>query len=110
MNTGPLPSTPSPPPTTLLHLLWLASPALPVGGFSYSEGLESAIDAGAVHDEPSTQAWLLDQMHLGLGRSELPLLAQATGAWVAHERQAYAPMLAILSSRHESQYSRLFRS
>ena len=27
----------------LLHLLWLASPALPVGGFSYSEGLEAAV-------------------------------------------------------------------
>ena len=30
--------------SALLQLIWLASPALPVGGFSYSEGLESAID------------------------------------------------------------------
>jgi urease accessory protein len=68
-------------PTALLQLLWLASPALPVGGFSYSEGLEAAIDAGVVHDEASAQGWLLDQLQLGLGRSELPLLAQAIAAW-----------------------------
>ncbi|RZI71042.1 MAG: urease accessory protein UreF, partial [Variovorax sp.] len=32
----------------LLQLIWLASPALPVGGFSYSEGMEAAVDAGLV--------------------------------------------------------------
>jgi urease accessory protein len=35
----------------LLQLMWLASPALPVGGFSYSEGLEAAVDAGIANDE-----------------------------------------------------------
>ncbi len=72
-------------PRSLLQLLWLASPALPVGGFSYSEGLEAAIEAGAVKDEASAQTWLLDQLQLGLGRSELPLLAQAAAAWAAHD-------------------------
>jgi urease accessory protein len=75
----------NPTPAALLQLLWLASPALPVGGFSYSEGLEAAIEAGSVHDEASAQRWLLDQLHLGLGRSELPLLAQAIAAWAAHD-------------------------
>lgn len=75
----------SPAPQSLLQLLWLASPALPVGGFSYSEGLESAIDTGAVHDEASARAWLIDQLHLALGRSELPLLTQAIAAWSAHD-------------------------
>ena len=37
----------------LLQLIWLASPALPIGGFSYSEGVESAIDAQLVTDEES---------------------------------------------------------
>jgi urease accessory protein len=72
-------------PASLLQLLWLASPALPVGGFSYSEGLEAAIETGAVHDETTTRAWLLDQLHLALGRSELPLLAQAMAAWTAYD-------------------------
>jgi urease accessory protein len=69
----------------LLQLLWLASPALPVGGFSYSEGLESAIETGAVRDEASASAWLLDQSHLGLGRCELPLLVQAIAAWQVND-------------------------
>jgi urease accessory protein len=45
----------------LLELLWLASPALPVGGFSYSEGLEAAVDAGLVTNEAQASAWLLQQ-------------------------------------------------
>ena len=65
----------------LLQLMWLASPALPVGGFSYSEGLESAIDAGLVSDEASTARWLLDQLTLSQQRADLPLLASAFRAW-----------------------------
>jgi urease accessory protein len=72
-------------PASLLQLLWLASPALPVGGFSYSEGLEAAIESGAVQDEASASSWLIDQLHLALGRSELPLLAQTMVAWAAHD-------------------------
>lgn len=67
----------------LPHLLWLASPALPVGAFSYSEGLEAAVDDVIVHDEASAQAWLLNQLELVQARSELPLIAQA---WRACER------------------------
>lgn len=66
---------------TQLQLMWLASPALPVGGFSYSEGLESAVESGRVADEASAGDWLLDQLNLGLARSDLPLLAQACAAW-----------------------------
>lgn len=66
---------------SLLQLIWLASPALPVGGFSYSEGLEAAVDRGRVGNEASAAAWLADQLHLGLSRSELPVIAQAIAAW-----------------------------
>ena len=38
-------------PTALLRLMWLASPALPVGGFSYSEALEAAVESGHVAGE-----------------------------------------------------------
>ncbi|TNF53290.1 MAG: urease accessory protein UreF [Burkholderiales bacterium] len=69
----------------LLRILWLASPALPVGGFSYSEGLEAAVDAGLVQDEASASDWITDQLHLGLARSDLPVVAQATRAWRAHD-------------------------
>ena len=94
-------------PASLLQLLWLASPALPVGGFSYSEGLEAAIEAGAVTDEASAQAWLLDQLHLSLGRSELPLLARATAAWAAHDAVRIAALNAwCLTTRESSELRR----
>jgi urease accessory protein len=74
---GPGPTTAA----TLLQLMWLASPALPVGGFSSSEGLESAVESGRVANEDQAGNWLLDQLHLALARSELAVLAQAFKAW-----------------------------
>ena len=74
-------------PIYLLRLLQLASPALPVGGFSYSEGIEAAVAHQLVHDEASAQAWLLDQLHLVQSRSELPVIAQAIPAWQRHDEQ-----------------------
>lgn len=73
--------TPPLPAAALLQLMWLASPALPVGGFSYSEGLEAAVDQGLVSDEPSAGRWLQDQLHLSLQRADLPLMASAIAAW-----------------------------
>jgi urease accessory protein len=63
--------------------MWLASPALPVGGFSYSEGLEAAVDAGLVTDEASAARWLQDQLQLVLVRSEWPAVARAHAAFTA---------------------------
>lgn len=72
-------------PDALLQLMWLASPALPVGAFSYSEGLEAAIDAGLVVGEAGVAAWLQQQLALGLTRSELPLVAESLRAWQSHD-------------------------
>ncbi len=66
--------------TALLQLVWLASPALPVGGFSYSEGLEAAVEAGLVRDEATAGDWLVDQLHLSLARGDLAVVAAAVGA------------------------------
>lgn len=65
----------------MLQLMWLASPALPVGGFSYSEGLEAAVDTGRVNDEAQAAAWLLDQLHLALARSDLAVVVKALESW-----------------------------
>lgn len=70
---------------TRLQLMWLASPALPVGGFSYSEGLEAAIDQGLVSNEASASAWLRDQLLLSLARADLAVLARAVRAWQRHD-------------------------
>jgi urease accessory protein len=65
----------------LLGLIWLASPALPVGGYSYSEGLEAAIDHGMVHDEASCADWLVDQLWGVQARGDMAVVAQAIPAW-----------------------------
>ncbi len=72
---------------TRLQLMWLASPALPVGGFSYSEGLEAAVEAGLVNDESTATGWLRDQLHLALARADAPALAAACAAWAAHDSE-----------------------
>jgi urease accessory protein len=65
----------------LLQLIWLASPALPVGGFSYSEGLEAAVDRAGVATESIASNWLIDQLHLSLARGDLAAIAKAIPAW-----------------------------
>jgi urease accessory protein len=67
--------------SALIGLMWLASPALPVGAFAYSEGLEPAVEAGLVRDEASAAAWLVDQLWLAGARSELPAVAHAMAGW-----------------------------
>ena len=68
-------------PNALLLLMQLSSPALPVGGFSYSEGIESAVDLGLITNEESAALWICDQLELSLARSDLSVLAQAIPAW-----------------------------
>ena len=55
-------------------LLRLASPQLPIGGYSYSQGLEMAVDNGRVQDAASARRWISDQLLLNLARFEAPLL------------------------------------
>ncbi|WP_223553237.1 urease accessory protein UreF [Pseudomonas sp. BF-R-01] len=67
-------------------LLRLASPQLPIGGYSYSQGLEMAVDNGRVSDSDSARRWISDQLLLNLARFEAPLLlahcvAAATENW-----------------------------
>ena len=83
--------------SSLLQLIWLASPALPIGGFSYSEALESAIEHGWVHDEASAADWLADQLHLSQARGDMAVVAQALHAWPAHETTAGTARLHALN-------------
>jgi urease accessory protein len=52
-------------PEALLKLLTFLSPAFPVGAFSYSHGLEQAIDSGAIRSAEALQAWLIDLLEIG---------------------------------------------
>lgn len=72
----------------LLALLQLASPALPVGGFAYSQGLESAISEGLVHDAASAQRWIRDALLLVLARFEAPAWLRIHDAALARDDAA----------------------
>ena len=59
------------------RLLQLASPALPIGGYSYSGGLEWGIDSGRVHDETTAREWIEDAVSLSVAGFEAPLMVAA---------------------------------
>ncbi len=70
-------------------LLRLASPQLPIGGYSYSQGLEMAVDNGRVSNPETARRWISDQLLLNLARFEAPLL-------LAHCRAAAEENWALL--------------
>jgi len=95
------------PTPALLQLIWLASPALPVGGFSYSEGLEAAIDQGLVHNEASCTTWLSDQLLLTQARGDMAAMAQAVPAWQAMDTARLLQLNTWVLATRESSEMRL---
>jgi urease accessory protein len=72
----------------LLRLMHLASPALPIGAFAYSQGLEQAIELAWVCDEASAEAWILGLLATGMGRLDLPVLARLYEAFATDDTGA----------------------
>ena len=72
---------------SLARLLQLASPTLPVGAYSYSQGLEAAIEAGYVTDARTAQAWIADVLELSVARMEAQVLRAMIGEMSAARRQ-----------------------
>jgi urease accessory protein len=68
----------------------LTSPALPIGAFTYSQGLEWAVEVGWVRDPQTLSDWLEGLMGDGLGRLELPILARLYRACAADDPDAVA--------------------
>jgi urease accessory protein len=76
--------------STSAALLQLASPALPIGAFSYSSGLEMAIELGWVHDVETAQRWITGQLNETVLCWEIPLWGQLFQAWQTDDAQAIA--------------------
>ena len=75
-------------PIGLLRLLHLASPTLPVGAYSYSQGLESAIDAGIIGNQADALAWIADTLTFSVARLEAPVFCRLYRAWEAADQDA----------------------
>ena len=102
-----MPDTPAAGDAVLLQLMWLASPALPVGGFSYSEALEAAVDDGRVTNEASAADWLVSQMTPAPARADLPVLAQAHAAWQRHDLARVTQLNDFIGRTRETRELRL---
>lgn len=69
----------------LLHLLHLVSPALPVGAYAYSQGLEYAIDERWLKNESDVAAWIAAVMQRSVGTLDAPVMARCYDAWQQHD-------------------------
>jgi urease accessory protein len=62
-------------PEELCRALHLASPALPIGSFSYSQGLETAVEIGLIRNEEDAGKWIADGLTEIIGRCDAPVVA-----------------------------------
>jgi len=92
---------------TLLHLLQLASPALPVGAYSYSEGLEALVEKGRIHDSISLEHWLNQELHYGAVRLEAAVMVRGYRAAQAGNSEQLRYWNAWLSAARETEELRL---
>jgi len=76
----------------LLRLLQLTSPALPVGAYTYSQGLEWAVEQGTVTNEATALAWIGDLLQWNLARFEAPWLVRFMAAWQAGDDGALSSL------------------
>jgi urease accessory protein len=91
------------PPVALLRLFHLVSPALPVGAYAYSQGMEYAVQAGWVADEAAALAWLRGLAGRAVGTLDLPVLLRLAQAWQRGEAGAAAAWNERLLAARETQ-------
>ena len=90
------------PDLPLLRLLQLASPALPIGAFAYSQGLEQATLQGWVTDEASAADWIGGVVTEVLPRLDVPVLAELYAAWLNNDLERVRFLSQFLHACRES--------
>ncbi|RMX08706.1 urease accessory protein UreF [Corticibacter populi] len=86
-----------------LRMLQLASATLPVGGFTYSQGLEWAVEAGWVDDEASFRQWQYEQIHETLAHLDWPVLQRLYQACATGAAEDFARWGEFLLANRETQ-------
>lgn len=85
----------------------LVSPSLPVGGYTYSQGIEWAVEAGWIRNATDLESWLADQLHNSIARVDLPLLGRMQRAASARDLAALDHWVALLLATRETAELRL---
>lgn len=88
--------------TAQLRLWQLISPALPVGAYAYSQGLETAVEEGWVTDESSAAKWIAGVLLNSLLRVDIPVLARLYAAWQDNDLKAVNDWNSIILAMRES--------
>ncbi|PKM12002.1 MAG: urease accessory protein UreF [Gammaproteobacteria bacterium HGW-Gammaproteobacteria-3] len=86
----------------LLRLLQLVSPGLPIGMYSYSQGLECAVDEAWVSSATDAGEWIEGVLENCVVRVDLPVLARIYDAWVQNDRTAAENWSATLLALRET--------
>jgi urease accessory protein len=89
-------------PLALARLLQLSSQALPIGGYSHSQGLEAAIECAIVSDESSLLRWIADVLEFSLTSFEIPCLLSMSAAWAGGSPAVLAALNDEFLSTRES--------
>jgi len=87
---------------SLMRLMQLTSPSLPVGAFAYSGGLESAVEIGLLYDLNTTQRWIKNIMQEGLARLDVPLFYRIYGFWQINDEAALKSLNNQLFAQRET--------
>ncbi|MDX1796951.1 MAG: urease accessory protein UreF [Hydrogenovibrio sp.] len=88
--------------STLLRILQLSSPTLPIGAYAYSQGVESAVHRGHVVDEPTAYEWLKDVLMHGLLYNDMALVAHFYRAWEAADAERLARLAQLSTALRET--------
>jgi len=86
----------------LIRLLHLASPTLPVGAYTYSQGLEWAVESGAIRNEPEAGQWIGDCLTRSLTSFEAVYLAHMLSAWREKDQAQLAELDAEFIASRET--------
>jgi urease accessory protein len=73
---------------SLIRLLQLCSSSLPVGGYTYSQGIEWAVEKGWIKDDESLKAWLMDLLQTSMLHVEIPALARMHQACISQDLES----------------------
>jgi urease accessory protein len=91
----------------LLRLMHLVSPSLPIGGFTYSQGIEWAVETGWIRDAEDLEAWMAEQIGSSLTYLDLPLLVRMQAAALERDHTAISAWVdGLLAGRETAELRR----